>query len=239
MCKDYALSQAIPDQRVADSVAPIDNHRDVTEDLTQKYLIKKEKLWAASYFTNGVWTGAADGQAWNWSQAASDPVSDILTLGDLIKAQCGRFPNTLVLGKQAFRMATQNATVLNRIQYVQRGAVTKEILGSLLSDSAAQPMKILVLDGIENTAAEGQAATMAQIGDGASALLCYAAPSPSINRPSAGYQFIWDRFPGGMGPTMKTFREENIASDIVELNVSLDFNVTGSDLGGFQSLITT
>ena len=238
MCKDYALSEAIPDERVADSVEPINNHEDVTEDLIQKYLIKKEKLWAASYFGNGIWTGAPDGAAWNWSQAAADPISDILTLGDTIKASCGRFPNTLVIGKQAFRMATQSATVLNRIQYTQRGAVTKEILGSLLSDSANQPMQILVLDGIENTAAEGQAANMAQIGDGASALLCYSAPSPGKRRPSAGYQFIWERFPGGMGPALKTFRDENIASDIVQLDVAVDFQVTGSDLGGFQSAIT-
>jgi len=238
MCKSYASSKAIADQVQADEVAPVDAHRDATQDLTQKYLIKKEKLWTAACFGNGIWTGAADGNGWNWSQATADPVSDILTLGDAIKASSGRYPNTLVIGKQAFRMATQNATVLNRIQYTQRGAVTKDILGSLLSDSAGQPMRILVLDGIENSAAEGQAANMAQIGDGASALLCYVAPSPGINQPSAGYQFIWDRFPGGRGPVIKSFRDENIASDIVELNVSLDFQVVGSDLGGFQSQIT-
>ena len=238
MCKPYGLGHDIPDQVRGDASPPVDLERSATQMLTEKYMIKKEKLWASSYFQAGIWAGAPDGIAWNWSVATADPISDVLTLSDAVKGNSGIRPNTLVLGQQAFRMATQSATVLDRVKYTSRGQITKDIFGSLLSDSGNTPIKVLVLEGVENTAAEGQAGTIANIGDGASALLCYSAPGPSIDRPSAGYQFIWDSYPGGMGPVIKSYREEALAAQVVELNASVDFAVTGADLGAFQSQIT-
>ena len=238
MCKPYALGHLIPDQVAAEAQEPLNLEETAAQILTQKYLIKKEKLWAASYFANGIWSGAPDGAAWNWSVGTADPISDILTLSDTIRSNSGMRPNTLVIGRAAFRMATQSALVLDRVKYTSRGQITKEIFGSLLSDTGDGPIKILVLDGVENTANEGQAGVIADIGDAASALLCYSSPAPSKQSPSAGYQFIQESFPGGMGAKLTSYRRDELSAEEVEMNVNVDFAVTGADLGGFQSQIT-
>ena len=71
--------------------------------------------------------------------------------------------------------------------------------------------QVLVMDAIHNTAKEGATASHSFIG-GKHALLCYAAPSPGLMTPSAGYTFSWTGYVGASdnGVRIKRFRMEEL-----------------------------
>jgi len=95
--------------------------------------------------------------------------------------------------------------------------------------------RILVMRGVENTAAEGDTNVHAFIG-GKNALLCYAAPTPGIMTPSAGYTFSWQGYLGqtnafGMA-TKRRYRDE-LESTEIEGQMAFDQKLVAADLGHF------
>jgi hypothetical protein len=94
--------------------------------------------------------------------------------------------------------------------------------------------RILVMKAIYNSAAEGATATHGFIG-GKNALLCYAAPTPGLMTPSAGYTFSWTGFLGASpnGTRVKKFRIDHRNTDRVELDMAFDQKLISADLGYF------
>lgn len=234
----YGLHVDVDDQVRSNTDDPLDADRDAALLLTQNMLIKRDQLWAASYFKTGVWTtdltgvasGANSTQVNQWDKAGSDPIVDIHTHKILVEERTGYEPNTLVIGPYVLKALVNHSAIIERIKYTQRGVVTLDLLASLFGVD-----RILVARGINNTAKEGVTDAFSFI-FGKHALLCYSAPSPSIMQPSAGYTFSWDGYTGAsLGTRVKRFRHEPTASDRVEMEMSFDFKVIGSDLGVFYS----
>jgi hypothetical protein len=95
--------------------------------------------------------------------------------------------------------------------------------------------RIVVMRGIENTAAEGDANAHSFIG-GKNAMLCYSAPTPGLMTPSAGYTFSWQGYLGqtntfGMA-TKRRYRDELEATE-VEGSMAFDQKLVAADLGYF------
>ena len=90
------------------------------------------------------------------------------------------------------------------------------------------------MDAIQNTANEGAAASHSFIG-GKHAMLCYAAPSPGIMTPTAGYTFSWTGHVGAgeEGVRIKRFRMEENASDRIEGEMAFVQKRVSADLGAF------
>ena len=65
------------------------------------------------------------------------------------------------------------------------------------------------------------------------ALLVYAAPAPSIMKPSAGYTFAWSGLfgAGAFGNRVSSFRMEHLKSDRIEGEMAYDMKLVGADLG--------
>lgn len=67
-----------------------------------------------------------------WSDAsASDPIGDIETGKEAIRAQTGRYPNTLVISAQTMRALRVHSKIIDRIKYTGRDVPTVELLASL------------------------------------------------------------------------------------------------------------
>jgi hypothetical protein len=96
--------------------------------------------------------------------------------------------------------------------------------------------EVLVMDAIENTAAEGAANVHAFIG-GKHALLLYAPASPGLMTPSAGYTFTWQGLLGGgvLGSRISRFRMEHLKSDRLEIEQAFAQKKVAADLGYFFS----
>lgn len=237
----YAFHRDIPDQVRSNADAPLNLDTEATIYVTQKALIKREKLWADGYFKPGIWTfdmaGVASspgaGQFLKWSDAASTPIEDIRAGKRAIAEETGFEPNTLVLGRPVFDALVDHPDIIDRVKYGQTpgspAMVSRQALASLF-----EVERIEVMNAISNTAKEGAAANHSFIG-GNNALLSYSAPTPGIMTASAGYTFSWTGHlgAGAEGNRIKRFRMEHLASDRVEIEMAWATKVVAPDLGYF------
>jgi hypothetical protein len=230
-CDEYAEKVPIADPDRANASSVYDLNADATEFLALQAKLNSEILWAAEFFTTGLWTtDATPGTLWDAS--GGDPITDVDAAKDTVKALTGYDPNTLVLGRKTFHGIKNNALVRDRTKYTSPDSVTPAMLAALLGVD-----QVLVAASVYNTANEGQTASYSFVAGSNDALLCYAAPSPSKKMPSAGYTFAWTGRPGAgpQGQRIKTYREEDVESDIIEIQQNFDQKLIAADLGYFFS----
>lgn len=241
----YAFHKDIDDELRANADAPLNLDREATEYVTSKAKIKREKIFVSKFFTTGVWTtditGSASspnaGEALQWNDAASDPIQDVRTGKLTILESTGQEPNTMVIGYPVWQKLQDHPDIIDRIKY--SGGISNDRPAQVTMSALAQLFeveRILVMKAIENTAKEGDTNVHAFIG-GKHALLCYAAPSPGVMTPSAGYTFSWTGYLGATseGSRIKRFRLERITSDRIEIEMAFDMKKVAADLGYFWS----
>lgn len=235
-CDVLALHMDVDDQTRQNADQPIDMDRDATQFVTQNLLLKREIDFMSKYVKASLWTGASDfTPSIKWDQPTSIPIQDIDSLKSTIKSKTGYMPNTLVLARDTFQILKNNASILDRIKYTQRGVVTEELLANLFGVD-----KLLVADAVLNSAAEGQSDNLDFL-IANKALLVYAAPNPSILKPSAGYTFSWQGLfgAGAYGNRVSSFRMEHLKSDRIEGEMAYDQKVVGLDLGCYLTGLKT
>lgn len=237
-CDVFAVHKDVDDQTRANSDQPLDPDRDATLFVTQQMLLRREISFTSKYLALGVWKGYisggvpidfqpnVNGQGY-WDSASSNPMLDVDVLKRGVKSQTGYRPQTLVAADDVFTGLRNNATVLDRIKYTQRGIVSEELLAMLFGLE-----KFLVADAVLNSAVEGQAFSGDFLVKNV-ALLVYANPAPSIMQPSGGYIFSWQGLfgAGAQGNRIMSFRMEHIKSDRIEGEMAYDMKLVGSDLG--------
>lgn len=229
----YALHKDIDDQIRANADAPINIDADATEFVTRGLALRKEKDWAANYFTTSIWTGSSTGTditpSTKWDASGSTPITDIRTEMAAMKEKTGFYPNILVLAEDVWLALQDNADFLDRIAITQRKIVTKDLLASVLGIE-----KVLSAAAVENTANEGATAAMSFLFT-EDAALYYAQPRPSLMKPSAGYIFSWTGYLGAsaMGNRIKRFRVDVKACDRIEGEMAYAQKLVAADLGVF------
>lgn len=237
---EWSVAHTIDDRVRANADDPLNPDRAGANLLTQQALVHLDRIWATKFFTTSLWgvdrQGVAAAPTGNqflqWNDASSDPIGDIRTSTYTIAAQTGFKPNTLVIGTAAYQALVDHPDIVGRIQYSQTGIVTPQLLSSLFDiDQVIVPMSV------QNSAAEGAAASYGFIHTADSALLCYSAPSPGLDQPSAGYHFAWTGLiPGemnAMGGVVQRMRLEQAFSDYLVLRMAYDMKLVASDLGVF------
>lgn len=243
--KVWAVHQDIADQTRKNMDTVLQGDRGATRLITQKALIRREKLFVQNHMSTGKWAtdlaGVASGETLGtsfrqWNDAASKPIEDIDYASLAISESTGFRPNTMVLTPRVRAALKNHPEIIDRVKYTQNTTVDK------MTDSQFASLfgvdRFLVMYGIENTAKEGQANVSGFIG-GKSILLCYVAPSPGLMEPSAGYTFTWN-YTGAAGPdsnVISRFRMEHLKSDRIEIEMAFDQKRTGSDLGVFMSTV--
>lgn len=83
-----------------------------------------------------------------WSNAASDPVGQILGYKETVRAQTGMYPNVMVLGPAPWIALRNNPVVKQRYQYTTPDAITEDMIAKLLElDKIAVGRSITSDDG--------------------------------------------------------------------------------------------
>jgi hypothetical protein len=237
-CDVWAVHMDVDDQTRANADQPLDPDRDATLFVTQQMLLRREISFVSQYIAAGIWQGYVVGGSpidfqpnvngnGYWDSASSNPMLDVDILKRSIKSQTGFRPNTFVAADDVFTALRNNASVLDRIKYTQRGIVSEELLAALFGVE-----KFLVADAVLNSAQEGQAFSGNFLVVNM-ALLVYANPAPSILQPSGGYIFSWQGLfgAGAQGNRIKTFRMEQLEADRVEGEMAYNMKLVSADLG--------
>jgi hypothetical protein len=239
-CKKYAFHKDIDDDTRANQDMPLDADRDGTLFVSQKMLLKRERVWASNYMTN-VWgsnlTGVAGtpgaGEFKQWDQSGAAILKNVEDWKESIAATTGSEPNIFVCAPDVLANLKVSPEVKDTIKYTQKGVVTEQLLAELFGVE-----KFLVPRGVVNTAAKGKAGTFQRIVS-KKILLCYAPEKPSLLTPSAGYIFSWKGYFGAdkFGARIKKFRMENVESDRIEGEMAFDCKQVAADMGVYAASV--
>lgn len=241
-CDVWGFHKDIPDQVRANEDSVLNSDRDATVFVTNKALIRRERDFATSYLSSGVWSSGKTGvnsdvtagsEFLIWNNANSDPISDIRTAKRAVLEATGFEPNKIVLGRGVYDALIDHPDIVDRVKYGQTAPgvamVNAQALASLFDLD-----EVLVSNAVYNSAAKGATESSAFI-NGSNALLGYVAPNPGLMTPSAAYTFSWSGYLGASaaGSRIKKFYIDEIASDRVEIEMAFDHKVVGADLGYF------
>lgn len=239
-CDIWALAVCLADEIRANYDSPLQADSDMTNFLTHQGLIRKERLWATTYFAASVWTqdfaGVSSGPTGNqflqWNDAASTPIEDIRAGKRRVHERTGLRPNKMVLGREVYDTLIDHPDLVGRLDQGQTSGpalVKREALAALF-----ELEEILVMDGIYNSAIEGASDSIGFIG-GKSALLIHVPASPGLMTASAGYTFSWTGLLGGgaLGMNMRRIRDERKMSDELIAQLAFDHKLISADLGSF------
>ena len=243
-CKVYSFHKDIPDQVRSNADAALDMDRDATLFVTQRLIIKRERVFTDAYFgTSKGWkdyTGVSGVPSTNqfvqWDDYSnSDPVNDIRVGRMYIKKITGFRPNTLVLSEDVYEVLRQHPNIVDRIKYTSADAVTADIMARYFEVD-----RVLIAGGVYATNQEQSPdATTGSDMDwitSRGALLCYSAPNPGLLTPSAGYTFAWRGLSSmGFATAIKNFRMEHLSSDRIEGESAYDCKLVAGDLGAFYT----
>lgn len=230
MCEKWAFHKDIDDDTRANADAPINVDREATEYVTGRIALKQEVEFAAAYFGSSIWgTDITPTNLWS-DFTASDPIGDIDTGKRAILAVTGFEPNKLVVGYDVWMKLKNHPDLIDRVKVSGAKVLTTELVAGLFELD-----EILVSKAVKATSLEGAATATFGFVAGKHALLAYAAPTPGLLAPSAGYIMSWKGVSGGLGKTIgtKRIRMEELASDRIEAESAFDMKVVGADLGYF------
>lgn len=243
--KVWAFHKDIGDQTRANADPAIDIETTSTEFCTQRLLIRRDRLFVASYLTTGIWasdiTGVAAAPGANqviqWSDDANgDPISDVANAKVAMLLSTGMEPNKFTCAYPVFQALIKHPLVIDRIKYTSM-PTAKNVTRTLLAEMFDVD-EVIVSKAVYNAGVEGGADSFNWI-MGKSALLSYSPASAGLMVPSAGYIFGWRGYTGlnDVGIRTSSWWEQRIKATRVECEMSFDMKLVGSDLGTFFASI--
>jgi hypothetical protein len=245
----YGLGMDFDEQTLANEDAMLEIRSAGAETLTNRLLIHREKAFADTFFKTGVWTtevaGAASGAGtpvyWN-DYTNSTPISDVTAGARGMQLVSGGFkPNTMVVGKEVRDILVNHPDILARLN----GGSTINNPALITDGKLAEIFgmeNFLVMEAVENTAAEGLAESSAFIG-GKNALLVHTPRSSGLMTPAAGLTFAWNNIPSvnNLGVTVESYSDDALkrqqVAEHIQVKMAYDMKVVGADLGYFFNAI--
>lgn len=225
--KNYALATGVvlEDKANADPgvIATLLNGKSTF--LLDKLMLDWE-LRVARMVTSGSNVGSSSAVASAWN-GAGNPIGNLNAALDNVRYSNGVRANNIVMGLSAWQSFRRDSTVRNLIFGSNNGGGYP---------STAQAAALLDVDNIhvggafQNAAQEGQSESLSAIWND-SVLVYYAPPTPTIERPSFGYNFRWAA--AGL-PNMQVERhpyDSKTKSEDIEVGYYQDERVTGSSYG--------
>lgn len=238
-CRVHAFHKDVTEQERANYDEPLDADADATDFVTQKMLIRRERIWAERYFKPGVWSTeltAADAPAnakefVPFNKPTSDPIRVVADQIVTMASTTGYRPNTVVMSPAVFYALKNHEDILDRIKYTQKGIVTADLIATLFEVD-----HVHVAWSVVNTANQGAEDDIGFI-MGNHMLLAYVNPRPAIKKPSAGYIFAWTGLKGSGAFANRIVRLPmdmlGLGTERIEGEIAFDAKVIAQDLGVF------
>ena len=230
-CENWAHHTDIPDEIVANEDEPYDAYRDGSMFVMDKLLMRIDRMFVKEHMNSGAWandhtyTGADPNvNLRQWIVSSAHPVGAVEDAQIVLEGKIARPGNRMVLPREAYGGLKENADVLDRIKYTEKGVVTKDLLQSLFElDYLGVPRGIYAMNK------RGAALSRARIWN-KHGLLLFAPPRPALMRPSAGYTFLWNFLPRHPVYTRRMYLSLK-KSTRIESHSYLDMKLTSADAG--------
>jgi hypothetical protein len=212
--QEHALQIPVTDEERDNADSPLSPDRDGTELVTNKIMLGREKLMQtlvtdASQYATSMTVTLAGATQWNAANyATSDPIVDFKNGRRAMHSLIFMEPNVALIPYQVMSQLEDHPDFLARIQYTDRGIMTKDIIGSLIGISD------IIVPGV------GVASSANLVPGylwGKDVLLAWVPPRAGLKIPAFAYEFVW-----GYG-------EEKRKSDLVRVSRRYDLKLVGRE----------
>ena len=240
--REWAAEHVVDDRQRANTDAPITLDQNATRLLSDKAMIRADRIWATNFFTTGIWTtlrvGTASTPGTNqflqFDDANSDPIGTLDAAKDAMHQLTGFMPNTLIMGAAVKRTLRSHPDIADRIKYTGIGLADEAKLQELFDIP-----NVMVARSIYNSAAEGATDNFQYIVNSRAMWLGYIEPNPGVDSPTAIANFAWQGLIPGQtndfGGVITRGREPRAYSDWFHNRMAFDLKVVAADLGVFFS----
>jgi len=225
-CQDVSHHEDVPEEYIKNDPEPLNPLKAATRRVSQIISTFDEVDFASRFFSGAAgWTAGAT-PATRWDAANSTPLEDIDGYKRGMESTTSFEPNKLVMSKVVFDVLKRHEQVKEQIKYTSASNVTAQLLAKLFEVD-----EVVVLSAVYDSAAYGASASMDYIA-GNHMLLLHVTDSPSLESPSAGYNFAWSGY-GKNGYKVKTIELETQGATRVEAHNYHDMRKVAGDLGVF------
>lgn len=216
----------------ADPALPLD--RAAAQLVTQRMLIRRERLFATNFMTTGIWgTDKVGGTDFTqWSDYASDPEKDMDNAKNYMMKTTGFEANIFTCSYTVHQALKRHPIIKDRIKYVSDESITAEIIARFFELEEYHVSKAAYSSTQEGASTKTQAFAV-----GPNALLTYKEGSPTIMSPTAATVFAWSGLTGlnNAGVRIDQYYDEKKKQDVVRGEFAFAMVVTAADLGYFFS----
>jgi hypothetical protein len=239
--QEWAAEHVVDDRQRANTDAPINLDQNATRLLSDKAMIRADRIWATNFFAAGKWTtlrvGTASTPGTNqflqFDDANSDPIGVVDAAKDVMHQLTGFMPNTMVLGAAVRRTLRSHPDIADRIKYVGVGLADEAKLQELFDIP-----NVMTARSIYNTANEGATDSFSYIVDSRAVWLGYIEPTPALDSPTAIANFAWTGLIPGQtndfGGVISRGRDDRAYSDWFHNRMAFDLKLVSEDLGVFM-----
>ena len=210
--------------------------RGKTRTIARSLLIRKESIFADKFMTPNKWNNGTSaktaGNNVNWGASGSNPITDIRGAKTAVQGITGFRPNTLIVGRDAFDTLIDNEEVVARTTGMG-SSDDPAMVDAMTLAALFEVDRVLVMDGVKNSANEGSPVNIGFISQG-NALLCYIEPDlMSEEEPTAFVNFAWTGYVGmeNDGVRITQFRMNHLKSTRIEGESAFDMKQIAAELG--------
>lgn len=224
-CQDISYHEDVAVESIKNDPTPLNPQKAATRRVTMKISLFDEIDWVTRFFTTSVWTtGSNPSTKWD-AASGSTPLKDIDGYKRAMRIATGGFaPNKIVISEPVFDVLKRHADVKDQLKYTSNANVTQEILARILEVD-----EIVVMAAIKDSAAYGATASHTYIA-GNKFLMLHVTKNPSLEEPSAGYNFSWTGY-GKQGYGVEELAMPTIKAIRVEAHHYHDMKKVAADLG--------
>jgi hypothetical protein len=232
VCQDVSHHEDVAEEYINNDPEPLNPLTSATRRVSQIISTFDEVDWATRFFISSAGWTAGTAPTTKWDVADSTPLEDIDAWKRTMEAATSMEPNKIVMGKGVFDVLKRHAQVKEQVKYTSASNVTKELLAAIFEVD-----EIVVLTAVYDSAAYGASASMDYIAAD-HFLMLHTTDSPSLESPSAGYNFAWTGY-GTNGYKVKTIDQPNRGATRVEVHNYHDMRQIAGDLGTYVDIPLT
>ena len=230
-CQDVSHHEDVAEEYIKNDPSPLNPLKSATRRVSQIISTFDEVDWVTRFLTTTVWTDAVTPTT-KWDAADSTPLEDIDAYKRTMESTTSFEPNKLVISKDVFDVLKRHPQVKEQIKYTSASNVTAAMLAAIFEVD-----EIVVLTAVYDSAAFGATASMDYVATN-KFLLLHTTDNPSLESPSAGYNFAWSGY-GKNGYKVKTIEQENLGATRVEVHNYHDMKKVAADLGMYVPTVLT
>lgn len=225
-CQEHGAEEPVDDNQAAAYRSYFDLEQ-ISANRAKDAVLRNHELRIANKVMNAVtWSGSDlyTGISVPWTnKAGAVPCDNILAAKLKVYANCGFWPNAVVMTRAAFLHLRETDQILARV--ASSGAGTSVLARRVTIQQIAEAFDVdhvLVAGSVKNVATEGQDASLASLWPNAYVSVCRIAETNDLAEPCIGRVMHWDEDGGDPLGTVESYRDETVRSDIVRVRHDVD-----------------